>query len=238
MPNTDDARSLLERILTSGEHSDMTICCGAYKHQVHRLIISTQSDVLVRMCNEKFHEGKTGVNNLPDDDPEAINIMVQHLYKQDYKDTEPGLLLDDEDRALLNLRVYAVAHKYIILSLLECATDEFEEWSFAAKITEPWRGVVEVVWEGNEFSALCPIIEKQIADGIDSMLNENWMPFIDKGMELGRLSSAGFVRRLVEGKNRIINSLRDREERRKTDIKKLKGKIEGYRNSIGSIVLD
>lgn len=54
MSDTDDLRSLLKRIMTFNEHSDITISCGAYNYRVHRVIISAQSEVLAAMCNANF----------------------------------------------------------------------------------------------------------------------------------------------------------------------------------------
>jgi hypothetical protein len=38
---------------------------------------------------KQYQKGKTGKIIPPHDDPEAINIAVQHLYGQSYKDTRP-----------------------------------------------------------------------------------------------------------------------------------------------------
>ncbi|KAJ5371881.1 BTB/POZ domain protein [Penicillium concentricum] len=183
------------------------------------------------MCNANFLEGKTGKISLPDDDPEAIYMMVQHLYGQSYKDTRLGLKDYGEGRALLNLNVYASADKYNIPSLEECAKEEFKDWAWRSQCTESWGHVVEEAWKGNEFSGLHLIIEKQIAEDIDPMLKDDWLPFIDKGMKLGRLSAA-FLRHIVEKKNGIFYALRDTEKGYERDIIDLKKKIKGYRYTL------
>ena len=92
MSDTDDLRSLLKRIMISNEHSDISISYSAYHHRAYRAIISAQSEVLAAMCNANFlvrtprnflskitneyQDGKTGKINLPDHDPEAINMIV------------------------------------------------------------------------------------------------------------------------------------------------------------------
>ncbi|KAJ6117891.1 BTB/POZ domain protein [Penicillium sp. IBT 18751x] len=217
--------------MTSNEHSDITISCGAYNHRVHRVIISAQSEVLAAMCNPNFLEGQTGKINLPDDDPEAINIMVQYLYGQSYKDTRPNLDDYGESRALLNLNVYASADKYNIHSLAECTKEEFKAWAWRSQRTESWGHVVEEAWKGNEFSGLHLVIEKQIAEDIDRMLQDDWLPFIDKGMKLGRFSAA-FLQHIVKKKNGQFFALRDTKTRYELDIINLKSKIKGYRCTI------
>ncbi|OQD84278.1 hypothetical protein PENANT_c013G08421 [Penicillium antarcticum] len=67
-------------------------------------------------------------------------------------------------------------------------------------------------WNGIEFAGRHLIIEKQLAEEIDRMLEDNWLPFIDKGMKLGRFSAA-FLHPIVEKKNRTFYALRDTKSR-------------------------
>lgn len=46
------------------------------------------------------------------------------------------------------------------------------------------RGV-EDIWNGNEFPDLHAIIEKYVADDINRMLGDDWLPFIDMRMRRG-----------------------------------------------------
>jgi hypothetical protein len=179
------------------------------------------------MTNE-YQEGKVGKINLPDDDPEAINMMVQRLYGQSYKDTRPDLEDYGEGRALLNLKVYASADRYDISSLKECAKEEFKAWDWRSQGTESWVHVVEEAWKGNEFSGLHPIIEEKIAEDIDRMLRDDWIPFIDKAMKLGRFSAAFLHHIVKKKKNGIFYAVRDTNTRCQLDILDLKKKIKGY----------
>ncbi|KAJ5778222.1 BTB/POZ domain protein [Penicillium odoratum] len=158
-------------------------------------------------------------------------MMVQHLYGQRYKDTRPDLEDYEESRALLNLHVYASADKYNILSLEEHAKEEFKAWAWSSQGTESWGHVVEEAWKGNEFSDLHSIIEKQIAEDIDRMLQDDWLPFIDKGMKLGRFS-ATFLHQIVEKKNSRFFALRETKTRYELNIIDLKKKIKGYRYAL------
>ncbi|KAF3407833.1 hypothetical protein DPV78_000266 [Talaromyces pinophilus] len=168
--------------MISNEEPDIIISCGDYNHRVPQTIISVQSQVLAAMCDGNFLEGKTGKINLPDDDPEAVNIMIQHLYRRSYRDTRPNLEeLSGDDRALMDLNVYTIANKYIIQSLEECAKEEFRAWAMASQRTEFWGRIVNEIWKGEEFSGLHLIIEKQVADDIDRMLEDDWLSFLDKG---------------------------------------------------------
>lgn len=234
--------------MASSEHSDITISCGDYNHRVHRAIISAQSDVLAAMCRPKFlvrrtqrvisimaddiQEGMTGKISLPDDDPEAINIMVHHLYGQSYTNTR--LEFKDhceENRALLDIKVYAVADKYDIPSLAECAKDEFKVWAAKSQRTESWARVVEEVWQGNEYSDIHILIEDQVARNIDQMLEDCWLPFIDKGMKLGRFSAA-FLRKIVKRKDDLFFSLRSTKISYEFEISNLRAKIDSHKAAV------
>lgn len=44
----------LDRVLSSGQYSDLTITCQGQTFKVHRVMVATQSDVLARMINGQF----------------------------------------------------------------------------------------------------------------------------------------------------------------------------------------
>ncbi|KAJ5763910.1 BTB/POZ domain protein [Penicillium manginii] len=193
---TRDIRSFASRI---SEEPDITISCGEDNHKVHRAIISLKSEVLAAMCRRgTFIEDETGVINLRDDDPEAVNIMVQHIYDEPYKISPQNK--KDESSARLSLQVYAIADKYMIEPLAVSARNEFKSWAAMAMCTDSWARIVEEIWEGDGYSGLYPAIEKLIAGDIDYMLGDEWRPFIDKGMRFGRFST-DFLRGIVEKKD-------------------------------------
>ncbi|KAJ6000788.1 BTB/POZ domain protein [Penicillium waksmanii] len=85
-------------------------------------------------------EGETGVINLPDDDPDAIKIMVQHVYGKRLKTCKTTIKDNCDDcRARLSLEVYAVADKYLIPSLAVSARNEFKAWAATEMGTKPGR---------------------------------------------------------------------------------------------------
>lgn len=63
------------------------------------------------------------------------------------------------------------------------------------------------------------------------MVEDDWLPFIDMVMILGRFSTA-FLHHIVDKKNRVFYALRDAETRHELDIISLKSKIKGYKNTI------
>lgn len=54
-------------------------------------LVRYNENIVALKVAKQYQEGKTGKNIPPDDDPKAINITVQHLYGQSYKDTRPNL---------------------------------------------------------------------------------------------------------------------------------------------------
>ncbi|KAF4241736.1 hypothetical protein CNMCM8980_002260 [Aspergillus fumigatiaffinis] len=187
------------------------------------------------MCRGNFVEAETGKIDLPDDDPEAVNIMVQHLYGQSYKDARANSDAScEKDLAIQDARVYAIADKYNIPLLKECAKGEFKAWAAESRRTEPWTHVVEEIRKGNEFSGLHAIIEEQVAEDIDQMLAGDWLSFIDQGMKLGRFSAA-FLLRIVKKKNDIFCIQRDQNVRQQFQIIDLKNSIKGYKQVIDEL---
>ncbi|KAI7457853.1 hypothetical protein KC351_g18463 [Hortaea werneckii] len=85
----------LSKLLMRGSLTDLTIVCGAYKHNVHKVILCAHSDYFAALPN--FAEGKTNTLHLKAigddeddeacDDPEAIKLMVYYFYHLDYTAT-------------------------------------------------------------------------------------------------------------------------------------------------------
>ncbi|KAK5682242.1 hypothetical protein LTS10_005368 [Elasticomyces elasticus] len=79
----------------SGELTDFTIECGKHLMRVHKAVLGAQSEHFRVLCGQKFkegHEGKVVLKSTEDDDadeacddPEAIKLMVDFLYYEDYK---------------------------------------------------------------------------------------------------------------------------------------------------------
>ncbi|KAI7167846.1 hypothetical protein KC343_g8872 [Hortaea werneckii] len=85
----------LSKLLMRGSLTDLTIVCGAYKHNVHKVILCAHSDYFAALPN--FAEGKTNTLHFKAigddeddeacDDPEAIKLMVYYFYHLDYTAT-------------------------------------------------------------------------------------------------------------------------------------------------------
>ena len=67
------------RILINGEHADFTITCQNHQWRVHKLFICAASTY----CHSLVRAGHNGLN-LSNDDPAAIQLMLEWLYCKQY----------------------------------------------------------------------------------------------------------------------------------------------------------
>jgi len=74
-PNTE-LMSALATLLEAGKYSDLTILCGDKRYAVHRAIICSRSGFFDGACSSPFREAETGIIDLSEDDPEAVEHMV------------------------------------------------------------------------------------------------------------------------------------------------------------------
>ncbi|AEO55662.1 hypothetical protein MYCTH_2299733 [Thermothelomyces thermophilus ATCC 42464] len=74
----------LDKLFKEGTYSDLTITCGNDEYKVHKAIICPRSSFFAKACDGLFQEGNTGVVSLPDDDPQAVRLMMHYFYHLDY----------------------------------------------------------------------------------------------------------------------------------------------------------
>ena len=60
----------------SGKYSDLTIVCGNKSYPVHRALLASRSTFFDGACRNPFRESGTGIIDLSEDDPEAVEHMV------------------------------------------------------------------------------------------------------------------------------------------------------------------
>jgi hypothetical protein len=79
-----ELKSALPSLFECGQYSDLTIVCGAKRYPVHRILLATRSTFFEGACRNGFREAQTGVIDLSEDDPEAVDHMVHYFYHMDY----------------------------------------------------------------------------------------------------------------------------------------------------------
>ncbi|KAF2251310.1 hypothetical protein BU26DRAFT_280646 [Trematosphaeria pertusa] len=81
---TIELMSALASMFESGKYSDLTIICGDKRYSVHRALLASRSTFFDGACRNPFRESETGVIDLTEDDPEAVEHMVHYFYHLDY----------------------------------------------------------------------------------------------------------------------------------------------------------
>ncbi|KAF5253945.1 hypothetical protein FANTH_1270 [Fusarium anthophilum] len=77
----------LVNLLRTGDYSDLTITCSKDQCRVHKAIICPRSKFFKAACDGNFKEAQTSTIDLPDDDPVAVRMMIDYLYRDTYLPT-------------------------------------------------------------------------------------------------------------------------------------------------------
>lgn len=114
----------------TGNYSDCVIKTQTGEHQVHKIVLCSQSPFFAKAVKKDtfevsvFHgfssesltsiqEGRTGVINLEHDDPKAIAATLDYLYQGHYKCT----IVETGDQVLYHTAVFVLADKLGIFAL-------------------------------------------------------------------------------------------------------------------------
>ncbi|KAF2107648.1 hypothetical protein BDV96DRAFT_653446 [Lophiotrema nucula] len=76
--------SALASLYESSAYSDLTITVGARRYQVHKAIVCSRSEFLAGCMRNPLQESQSGVIDLSEDDPDAVEHMVNYFYHLDY----------------------------------------------------------------------------------------------------------------------------------------------------------
>lgn len=151
----------LGRFFDTDELSDVTIKFSGRVKRCHKVILCSHSEYFQGLCgaNSKFVESGQAVIELKDDeDPDAVEAMIAHIYSYDYSDH----FKDKADDAIFHFNVLVTAKKYLVPKLASRASVKFlmasgslmedpdKAWSMMqqhAKYPDQDEGVDEIVKE-------------------------------------------------------------------------------------------
>ncbi|KAI7505191.1 hypothetical protein KC347_g8081 [Hortaea werneckii] len=173
----------LQRMLKTGEYSDLTIKCGDRTFQVHKNIICARSDYFAAACKPgAFKEGATGTIELQSsadpnaakddpslDDPDAVKLMIDFLYLHDYVAIETCFsetpnssnkrtlgATGGDAGSIMHAKVYALGSKYQIPSLQSTSLKKFE-------------AAVALAWDSEEFVHAVHLVHTTTPDADKSL---------------------------------------------------------------------
>jgi len=108
-PSAVALRALLKafnELYDGRKYSDLIVQSTDKEHHVHKAIVCPRSAFFAKACEGAFKEARTGVINLLDDDPLAVQLMVDYFYHLNYhiswyrgcsKNTQPKSPTIEED---------------------------------------------------------------------------------------------------------------------------------------------
>ncbi|KAI1179206.1 hypothetical protein F4777DRAFT_575237 [Nemania sp. FL0916] len=142
-------------LYVSGQYSDLTITCHGNEYKVHKAIVCPKSGFFAGACRGQMKEALEGIVDLPDDEPEIVDIMVHFFYHLDYlprsrtepkKEHAPSVRRErgtsgnppsyhetatapppKSSDLVVHAKVYAIAAKYLIDDLKSLAQNKFTE---------------------------------------------------------------------------------------------------------------
>ncbi|KAI0597788.1 hypothetical protein F4775DRAFT_218528 [Biscogniauxia sp. FL1348] len=69
-----------ERLMTSGQFSDVEVKCGTRTWKLHRLILTPRCVWFNKALNSEFKEGKDGVVTIHEFEPDKIDLLIKYIY--------------------------------------------------------------------------------------------------------------------------------------------------------------
>ncbi|KAF6838507.1 BTB/POZ domain-containing protein [Colletotrichum musicola] len=81
----EELRSSLKSLYEDSQYSDLTIASRDCEYPVHKAIVCPRSEYFAAQCRDSGTKpARSNYLHLPDDDPQAIRMVVRYLYLLDY----------------------------------------------------------------------------------------------------------------------------------------------------------
>ncbi|KAJ5381480.1 uncharacterized protein N7496_003908 [Penicillium cataractarum] len=174
-----EAQKYFERLLLSGEYSDLKIFCQDITFNVHQCIICPQSSFFRAAIEHPFKESSTRVIELPADHPGTVERMISYLYLKDYRQTGhiiPMAAAEDEDLAQVGLNhadVYITADKYDIQLLKSLAATKMTSWAKSNFKSPGFVDMARHILQMKHDAWPCEFIGKCIKDNLRNLTRDD-----------------------------------------------------------------
>ncbi|KAK5116849.1 hypothetical protein LTR85_009109 [Meristemomyces frigidus] len=122
-PSHDEPLATRHGLETFGDlYSDYTITCNGYTAKVHRVVLHIQSKFFATAFRSGFREGQpsSAAMELPEDDPVAVEAMIQFFYNGRYTVPSPT------SRPAFDIKIFVMADKYEAGGLEAAAWKNFQ----------------------------------------------------------------------------------------------------------------
>ncbi|KAI6810336.1 hypothetical protein KC332_g11238 [Hortaea werneckii] len=194
----------LQKLLDTGEYSDLTIKCGDRTFQVHKNIICTRSEYFAAACVTGTIELQSSAdpNAAKDDpsldDPDAVKLMIDFLYLHDYVAIEtcfsetlnasnkrPFGATNGDPGAIMHAKVYALGCKYQIPSLQRASLKKFEVAAALAWATDEFMHAVHLIYSTTPDSdkGLRDVAARVILEHDDELCNKPAMEAVIRSFD-------------------------------------------------------
>ncbi|KAK3503236.1 hypothetical protein B0T13DRAFT_394127 [Neurospora crassa] len=120
-----------EKLLESGLFSDVVVKCGDRTWNLHKNILCSRSIWFEKALTGHFEEAKTGVVNIENFEPSAIDILIRYIYTGSCD--IPALSPHTKTNFVSCFEVYTVGDYFALASLTRIALDTLNA-EFDAKI--------------------------------------------------------------------------------------------------------
>lgn len=161
---------------------------AASTYHLHQIIVRSRSESLGVLCKlEVADDGwLRGSVDLRREDPEAVDCMLQYLYKDDYRAPDPTKFVAIKDERsctvrcetqppLLHVKVYCLAEKYNLTGLRVSALEKFK-----ASSRELWhtKGFLEAAREAYTTDGT---FDKDLCNVVIGIFATRLRPLLQKG---------------------------------------------------------
>lgn len=164
----------IRRLYGTKEFADVSITCNGKKWRAHRLVLCAQSEYFQKMLSSTFKEAKESKINFDDDDWEMIHELLYCKHERVCHSHDSSLILpyadfyffkysdappDNVEPIIYDVRVYAVADKYLVGDLREIVADHFTRRAEQVWSTKAFADAIhEIYTKGPQVSLLRDIV--------------------------------------------------------------------------------